>query len=73
MTPLDAAIAWIRQSTHALLEKLRGRFEQRLSWEAKRQLIEALVGGIRIGTCEETANGAPSVAVTYRFASSVDI
>jgi hypothetical protein len=38
----------------------------------KRQLIEALVGGIRIDTCEEDGKRCASVAVAYRFASSVD-
>jgi site-specific DNA recombinase len=41
------------QSTQALLEKLRSRFDQGPSWEVKRQLIEALVGAIRIDTIEE--------------------
>jgi len=49
-----------------LLEKLRGRLDQGLSWEVKRQLVEALVGGIRIDTCEEDSKRCASVTVTYR-------
>jgi multidrug resistance efflux pump len=59
------------QSTHALLEKLRGRLDQGVSWEIKRQLIEALVGRIRIETHEEDGKRCASVVVTYRFASSI--
>jgi site-specific DNA recombinase len=59
------------QSTQALLEKLRGRLEQGVSWEVKRQLIEALVGGIKIETTEENGKRCASVVVTYRFAPSV--
>jgi hypothetical protein len=59
------------QSTQALLEKLRGRLDQGIFWEVKRQLVEALVGGIRIDTCEEDGRRCASIAVTYRFASSI--
>jgi site-specific DNA recombinase len=59
------------QSTQALLEKLRGRLDAGLSWEVKRQLVEALVGGIRIDTCEEDGKKCASIVVTYRFASSI--
>jgi site-specific DNA recombinase len=59
------------QSTQALLEKLRGRLDQGVSWEVKRQLIEALVGGIKIETTEENGKRCASVVVTYRFAPSV--
>jgi len=45
-----ADLAAQMQSTQALLETLRSRIDQGLSWETKRQLIEALVGGIRIDT-----------------------
>ena len=59
------------QSTSAVLEALRDRLEQGISWEVKRQLIEALVGGIRIDTSEEGGKRCASVSVTYRFASSI--
>jgi site-specific DNA recombinase len=61
------------ESTQALLEKLRTRLDQGLSWETKRQLIEALVGSIRIDTVEEDGTKRASVAVTYRFASSIAV
>jgi site-specific DNA recombinase len=59
------------QSTHALLEKLRRRLDRGLSWEIRRQLVEASVGGIRIETHEEGGKRFSSVVVTYRFASSI--
>lgn len=58
-------------SAHELLDKLRGRLQAGLSWEIKRQLIEALVGGIRIDTTEEDGKKSASIAVTYRFAGSI--
>jgi site-specific DNA recombinase len=61
------------QSTQALLEKLRARLDQGLSWGVKRQLIEALVGSIRIDTVEEQGKRRASIAVTYRFASSIAV
>jgi site-specific DNA recombinase len=60
------------QSAEALLNKLRGQLDAEVSWEVKRQLIEALVGGIRIETFEEDGKRCASVVVTYRFVSSVD-
>jgi site-specific DNA recombinase len=59
------------QSTQALLDKLRGRLDQGISWEVKRQLIEALIGSIRIDTIEEEGKRSASIVVTYRFASSI--
>ena len=59
------------QSTQALLEKLRDRLDQGLSWEVKRQLIEALVGGIRIDTHNEAGKRFASVVVAYRFSGSI--
>jgi site-specific DNA recombinase len=61
------------QSTQAFLEKLRTRLDQGLSWEVKRQLIEALVGSIRIDTVEEDGTRRASIVVTYRFASSIAV
>jgi site-specific DNA recombinase len=57
------------QSAPALLQKLRGRLDAGVSWGVKRQLIEALVGGIRIDTCQMDGKRCASLAVTYRFAS----
>jgi site-specific DNA recombinase len=59
------------QSTQVLLEKLRGGLDQGVSWEVKRHLVEALVGSIKIDTQEENGKRCASVAVTYRFASSI--
>jgi hypothetical protein len=56
----------------ALLEKLGSRLEQGVSWEVKRQLVEALVGAIRIDTIEESGTRFASIIVTCRFASSID-
>jgi site-specific DNA recombinase len=57
------------ESTEALLTRLRERLDESLSFEQKRQLVELLVGGIRI----ETIRGGPKpeniVTVTYRFPS----
>ena len=60
------------QSAEGLLMKLRGHLDAGLTWEVKRQLIEALVGGIRIDTCEEGGKRCASIVVTYRFVSSID-
>ena len=59
------------QSTKALLENLCDRLDKGLSWEIKRQLIEALVGAIRIDTHEEDGKRCASIVVTYRFAGSI--
>jgi site-specific DNA recombinase len=59
------------QSAQATLEKLGDRLDAGISWEVKRQLVEALVGGVRIDTCEEGGNRRASIAVTYRFAGSI--
>jgi site-specific DNA recombinase len=59
------------QSAQELLEKLRDRLDAGVSWEVKRQLVEALVGGVRIDTCEEDGKRRASIAVTYRFAGSI--
>jgi site-specific DNA recombinase len=59
-------------SAEALLQKLRRRLDEPISWEIKRQLIEIFVAGIRMDTIEVSGKKANAVAVTYRFASSVD-
>lgn len=53
------------QSTQALLEKLRDRLEQGIPSEVKRQLVEALVGNIRINTVEENGKRCACIVVTY--------
>jgi hypothetical protein len=55
------------QSAEALLEELRGRLDAGVSWEVKRNLIEALVGIIRIDTSDENGKRCASIAITYRF------
>lgn len=57
------------QSTESLLENLRGRIAAGLRWEVKRQLVDALVGGIRIDTTQDGGDKRASIVVTYRFAS----
>jgi site-specific DNA recombinase len=59
------------QSTQALLEKLGSRLDQGVSWDVKRQLVEALVGASRIDTIEENGKKCASMVVTYRFARPV--
>jgi site-specific DNA recombinase len=58
-------------SAETLLNQLRTRLDEPLSWELKRQLIEVLVGNVRIDTAEHDGKKAGTVIVTYRFASSV--
>jgi hypothetical protein len=43
-----------------------------LSWELKRELVEKLVGGMRVDTFQENGKRCAAVTVTYRFASTVD-
>jgi len=59
-------------SQKGLLAKLRERLDRPLSWECKRQLIEVLVGGIRVDTIDEDGKRSAIVTVTYRFADSVN-
>ena len=50
-----------------LLQRLRSRLEQGISWELKRELVEVLVEGAEIETVE-TENGREAlVHVRYRF------
>ena len=50
-----------------LLEKLRKRLDDPISWELKRRLIEVLVAGIRVDTFEEGGVKQARTIVTYRF------
>ena len=60
------------ESLEALLTRLRERLDQPLSFERKRQLIELLVGGIRVETNRTGAKPENIVTVTYHFPSAVD-
>jgi site-specific DNA recombinase len=60
------------ESAEALLTRLRKRLEQPLTFERKRQLVELLVGGIRVETIRDGAKRENVVTVTYRFSSAVD-
>lgn len=54
-------------SAQALLEKLRKRLDEPVSWELKRRLIEVLVAGVRVETVEECGVKQARTTVTYRF------
>jgi hypothetical protein len=56
----------------ALLTRLRERLDQPLTYERKRQLVELLVGGIRIETIRTSEKRENVVTVMYRFPSVVD-
>jgi site-specific DNA recombinase len=60
------------ESTATLLTRLRERLDQPLTYERKRQLVELLVGGIRIDTIRNEEKRENVVTVTYRFPSVVD-
>jgi site-specific DNA recombinase len=55
------------RSAEALLANLRKRLDQRVSWELKRQIIEVLVGGIRVDTVENCGVKQAKITVMYRF------
>jgi hypothetical protein len=40
-------------SAEALLEKLRKRLDEPISWNVKRRLVEVLVASVRVDTVEE--------------------
>jgi site-specific DNA recombinase len=60
------------ESAEALLTRLRQRLDQPMTYERKRQLVELLVGGIRIDTIRNGEKRENIVTVTYRFPSAVD-
>jgi site-specific DNA recombinase len=62
----------VLENTQALLTRLRERLDQPLTWEGKRQLIELLVGGIRIETIRNGPKPENVVTVTYRFPSVIE-
>lgn len=60
------------ESAQALLTRLCDRLDQPLTFERKRQLVELLVGGIRIETIRTAEKRENIVTVTYRFPSAVE-
>jgi site-specific DNA recombinase len=60
------------ENVEALLERLRAKLDEGVSWELKRQLIEVLVDGITVGTIEAGTKRQAVVNVRYRFLSSAD-
>jgi len=54
-------------SVEALLVTLRNRLDEPISWELKRNLIEILVGGIRVDVIETGGVRQSATTVTYRF------
>jgi hypothetical protein len=62
----------VLESAEALLTRLQQRLDQPLTYERKRQLVELLVGGIRIETIRNGEKRENIVTVTYRFPSAVD-
>lgn len=60
------------ENAEALLTRLRKRMDQPLTYERKRQLVELLVGGIRIETIRNGEKRENVVTVTYRFPSAVE-
>jgi site-specific DNA recombinase len=61
------------ENAEALLTRLRERLDQPMTYERKRQLVELLVGDIRIDTIRTAEKRENVVTVTYRFPSAVDI
>jgi site-specific DNA recombinase len=60
------------ENTGTILAQLRKRLDEGLPWERKRQLIELLVGGIRIETIRSGEKPENVVTVTYRFPSVIE-
>ena len=57
-----------------LLRRLSHHLEQPVTWEVKRELVEALVAEIRVDTVEdEKGRKEAKVTVTYRFGPSTAI
>jgi len=54
-------------SAGALLTQLRHRLDQGVSWELKRELINILVGQIRVECAHKGDRERPLVRITYRF------
>jgi site-specific DNA recombinase len=60
------------ENAETLLTRLRERLDQPMTYERKRQLVELLVGGIRIDTIRTAEKRENVVTVTYRFPSAVE-
>ena len=59
------------RSAGALLGELRQRLDGAIAFDLKRQLIEILVGHVKVDTIQSGAHKEGSVTVTYRFPMSV--
>src|SRR3954453_3114137 len=57
----------VKIQADGLLQSLRDRLEQGISWELKRELIEVLVEGAEVDTVETEHGRAAVVNVRYRF------
>jgi site-specific DNA recombinase len=62
----------VLEGAEALLTRLRKRLDEPLTFERKRQLVELLVGGIKIDTIRDGEKRENIVTVTYRFPSAVE-
>jgi site-specific DNA recombinase len=60
------------ENAEELLTRLCKRLDQPLTYERRRQLIELLVGGIRIETIRNGKTRENIVTVTYQFPSAVE-
>jgi hypothetical protein len=55
-------------SVERLLQRLRERLDQGLSWETKRRLVEVLVADVRVNTLDSgQGRKRGEIVVTYRF------
>ncbi len=54
-------------TAEAVLERLRARLDDPITWEQKRRLVEILVAGIRVDTVETNGVKQAQITVTYRF------
>jgi site-specific DNA recombinase len=59
-------------SLDALLDRLRKKLDEGVSWEQKRQLVEVMVDGITVDTIESGTRREAIINVRYKFVSSVD-
>jgi site-specific DNA recombinase len=55
----------------SLLVELRDKIQGPLDWETRRQIVEALVSGIRTSTTGQGRNKEASIEVTYAFETPV--
>jgi site-specific DNA recombinase len=57
-------------SAEALLGELRQRLDNEVAFDVKRQLVEVLVGHVKVDTIQNGAHKEASATVTYRFPMS---